>query len=259
MKDNFRSRVEHYFDLVAYKTYADLKSEAVRTYVNYLWWIIDPLFLLASYYLAFGILLQTGGPGFIFVLFSGLVFWNWYSKSLSHAAETISSNKGLMNQIDVRKWVFPLICVLTDSTKFLFTLIVLLVSLLIWGDGVRMTWLVLPLLIFAQAVLILGMSMFVASVVPFVPDMKNVINTLLLAQMFVSGVFFASSTFPDEYRDAFFINPMARLINEYREILLHGNWPNWGGVCYVLAFGGIFLFAGLVLIEKFDKIYPRLN
>src|SRR5690606_24175274 len=79
----------HYLDLISYKAYADLKAEASRTYINYLWWVLDPLMSLMVYYVVIGLLFQRGGPGFIFVLLVGIIFWRWYSESISHGASTI--------------------------------------------------------------------------------------------------------------------------------------------------------------------------
>ena len=54
----------HYLDLIRYRSYVDLKSESAQSYLGMLWWILDPLFYLAMYYLVFGVILQRGGEGF---------------------------------------------------------------------------------------------------------------------------------------------------------------------------------------------------
>lgn len=248
-----------YRDLIGYKAYADLKAEAARTYINYLWWVLDPLMSLGVYYAVIGLFFQRGGPGFIFVLLTGLIFWRWYAESISHGASTIMNGKGLMTQVDMPKWVFPVVCLVTDGTKFLFTLSILLLILLALGPGAHITWLALPLVMAVQFFLLAGVSITTAALVPFVPDLRHVIGTLLMLQMFLSGVFYDTGHMLEKHLFWFFLNPMARLINEYREILLNGHWPHWGGLAYVAVLGLGFLAIGLWLVHRFDKTYPRLN
>lgn len=248
-----------YLDLIGYKAYADLKAEAARTYINYLWWILDPLMSLGVYYVVIGLLFERGGPGFIFVLLVGIIMWRWFSESISHATNTIMGGKGLMSQIDVPKWVFPTVNLVTDLTKFGFTLVILLVLLIVLGPGVQPTYIALPALLLVQLILIAGVAMVVAAIVPFIPDLRHIISTLLMLGMFMSGVMYDIRRIPEQYHDLFYFNPMARLINEYREILLHNNWPYWNGLVYVTGFGLMFLFLGLWMVRRFDKVYPRLN
>ncbi len=46
------------WDLISYKTYPDLRAEASKTYINYLWWVIDPVLGMLVSYLVFGLLFQ---------------------------------------------------------------------------------------------------------------------------------------------------------------------------------------------------------
>lgn len=249
----------HYWDLIFYKTYADLKAEASRTYINYLWWLFDPLLQLGVYYVVFAILFERGGPGYIFVLMIGIIFWRWFSESVSHGASTIMNGKGLMNQVAMPKWIFPMVCLLTDSSKFLVTLALLLLILFGLGAGWKSTMVALPLLVMVQFVLNAGCCMVASALVPFLPDLKHVITALLRALMFLSAVFFEAKNIPEQYLDLFLLNPVARLITEYREILIYERWPDPVGLLYVAFFGFSLFAAGLLLTWRFDKIYPRLN
>lgn len=245
-------------DLVIYKTYADLKAEAARTYVNYLWWIIDPLVSLGIYYIVFAVLFQRGGPGYIFELLVGLVIWRWYAEAVSHGSGTILGGRGLMAQVYLPKWIFPIVCLLTDSTKFALIFVLLLGALLIAGYDAGLAWLSLPLLLVIQLTFIAAVSTLLASLVPFLPDLRVVISNLLMLQMFLSGVFFRADTISEKYHDLFFLNPMARLLNEYRVVLLDNNWPDFSALLYIGLFSSALLGSALLLVSRLDKQYPRL-
>jgi lipopolysaccharide transport system permease protein len=255
----FSERFLHYLDLVGYKTYADLRAEASRTYVNYLWWVVDPLLALVIYYLVFEVLFERGGPNFVYVLMIGIVFWRWYAEAIAHGANTIMNNKGLMGQVDVPKWIFPVVCLLTDTTKFAFVFLLLMLFLLASGGAIGPALLAIPLMLLIQLLLIAGLSSLAAALVPFLPDLRYVVSTLLLLQMFLSGVFYQADTIPEQYQGLFFMNPMARLLNEYRVVLIEGRWPDMAGLAYVALLGLALVVLSIWLINRLDKTYPRLN
>lgn len=249
-------------DLVLYKTYADLRAEAAKTYINYLWWIVDPILSMLVFYLVFGLMFNSmgggGGLDYVAFLLVGLVAWNWYNHSLSHAGHTIVNGRDLMNQVHVPKLVFPLVTLLTDLTKFLVVLALLLLFLWLLGFAPGLAWVALPLVLLTQLLLCMALALVLAAAVPAMPDLKLLADNLLMLQFFLSGIFFAASAIPEPYRFWFYLNPMASLIVEYRTILLQNAWPNWGRLS-LIALGSLLLLALMVrLIHRMDRLYPRM-
>jgi hypothetical protein len=122
------------------------------------------------------------------------------------------------------------VTILTDLAKFGFVLALLLIFLWISGFGVGITYLALPLLIISQLMLITALAWFVAALVPFLPDLKILVDHILQITFFLSGIFFAGSSIPEQYQFYFYLNPMANLIEGYRDILMHNQWPDWSAL-----------------------------
>ncbi|WP_170265431.1 ABC transporter permease [Thiohalocapsa marina] len=244
-------------DLILYKTYADLRAEAAKTYINYLWWVIDPILSMLVFYLVFGLLFQRGGEGFVAFLLSGLVIWNWYRQSVAHAGGSILNGKGLMNQVHVPKLVFPTVTLLTDLTKFALVLVLLLVFLWISGYPVNASYLALPVLLVVQLLLIAGLAFCLAGLVPFVPDLRFLVDHLLHLQFFCSGIFYSVKDLPAQYQGWFYLNPMAGLIEDYRGVLLHGTWPHWGRLGLIALGSTVLLAVAISFVHGRDREYPR--
>lgn len=245
-------------DLVFYKTYADLRAEAAKTYVNYLWWVLDPILSMLVFYVVFGLIFQRGGEGYVAFLLTGLVAWTWYNQTLSHAGSTILNGKGLINQVYVPKLVFPLVTFLTDLTKFAVVLCVLLLFLLISGYSPSASWLALPLVLLTQLLLCMALGLVLAAIVPYLPDLKLLVSHLLHLQFFLSGIFYSANDIPEPYRFWFFLNPMASLIHDYHVILLKGGWPHWGRLTVIALLSLLVLTLATILIQRLDQVYPRL-
>jgi lipopolysaccharide transport system permease protein len=250
---------KRYFELVLYKTYADLKAEAARTYISFMWWILDPLLYMAVFYLVFEVLLKRGTENFISFLLIGLVFWKWFASSIQHALNSISIHRGLIQQIYLPKWLFPIITVLTDLVKFTIVFIVLIILLIMVGVSPGIAWVNLPILIVCQLMLIIGCACLVAAITPFFPDIRLLTESGLMLLMFLSGVFYDSSTIPEKYQAYFFANPMAVMLDAFRTVILESHPPNWLRLGYVLIMGSITLAVALAMLIRFDRTYPRLN
>lgn len=247
-----------YLELILYKTYAELRAEAARTYVSFLWWVAEPLLHMLIFYVVFSVLLGQGTKDFVPFLLIGLSVWKWFDSTVHHAAGAIIDNAALMHQIYLPKVIFPMVTVLIDSVKFIIVLVVLLVFLLLYGVRPAPSWLALPAVLGVEFLLILGMAFLVAAVIPFLPDLRILVESTLMLLMFVSGVFYDPNTIPEHYRGWFYMNPFAVILQDSRDCLLYGRWPRLG-VLATMGFAGLgIVMLGYGLLRRLDRVYPRV-
>ena len=88
---------------------------------------------MGAFYVLFGIGLRQGGDNFLFFLLCGLVPWKWFSSTLNSGSRSIVANAGLINQVYLPKYVFPLIVVVINTFKFTLVFPVLLLILILSG------------------------------------------------------------------------------------------------------------------------------
>ena len=243
---------------VFYRVKSELTAETARTYLSYVWWLLEPILTIAVFYLVFGMLFDRGGEGFVSFLLLGVTAWFWFQNSVSKSVASILREMRLMSQVYVPKYAFPFTAVTFMLFKHLFVIAVL-VGMLMVIETPSITWFFYILVFLVQFILILGISVVVAAVVPFVPDLMLVIPPLLRLTMFLSGVFYAQSMIPAEYVAYFRYNPMAGLIMEYRKVMLYGQFPDFVYLAKVALISGLILIFGLWLLAKLDRVYPRLT
>ena len=102
------------FDIILYRTYAELKSEAQRTYIGVLWWILEPVLFMLIFYFVFAVLLQRGTENFVPFLLIGLAPWHWFQATVMQCSGSITANRGLIQQVYVPNYVFPTVVVLAS-------------------------------------------------------------------------------------------------------------------------------------------------
>lgn len=248
----------HYIDLVWYKSIAELRAEAARAYLGFLWWIVEPIIYMIAFYIVFAVIFQRGGEGFVPFLLCGLVAWKWFGSTVSQCANSIPSNAGLMNQVYIPKYLFPAIVIIVGSIKFAVVFALFLAFLLIYGIVPSETWLLVPVILIVQFVLIAAVSGLVAAIVPVMPDIRLILDNVLMLLFFLSGIFFDIKEVPDEVRTVLMANPMAIIIDSLRMALVENRMPDLVNLSLVFLFSAVALWLVGRVLKHYDRIYPKI-
>ncbi len=246
----------NYRGYIFYSTRAKLITEVIQNHLGFLWWLLDPLLKMAVYYGVFVYLLHRGTEDFVSFLIVGIVAFTWFSTSVMQGASSINEARGLMQQIHFPKIIVPTITFSVKSFRFVIVTIVVMVFLSIKNEPF-VTWFAVPAVVLSQAMFTYGVLLIGSAVVPLVPDVAIIIQYVLQAMMFGSGVFFRIQPGQANY-DIFMLNPMAKILEQYREVLLYNRWPNWNSLV-IIALLGVFLSVVMsYVIKKLDHCYPRV-
>lgn len=219
---------------------------------------MEPALFMVVFYYVFGVLRDAGGLEYVAFLLCGLIVWQWLRSTIEHAAESIRNSLFLMRQVHLPAVLPPLMVVSTDTTKFLLVLLVLLLVLVPLGypPGTGLLW--LPLLVLAGMLLVTGIGLLCAVAIPFVPDIKHVVDSLLLLMMFVSGVFFSPSELPPEHRAVLMANPFAVLIESFRSALMASGAVSLRDLLYVMGWGAALTALGVFMANRAQRGLPKL-
>jgi lipopolysaccharide transport system permease protein len=235
-------------ELILYKTYADLRAETERTYLGFLWWIFEPIMYMSVFYIMFGLMMGHRTDDYVPFLLVGLTIWQWFKSCLSHGSESILGAHGLITQIYLPKVIFPIILIFSLLVIFLW----------LYGYSVTIHYLALPILFFVQLLFTTSLTFILAAVVPFLPDLRFVVENVLQAVFFISGVFVAATIVPEEYLGYYYLNPMTNLIEDYRNVLMYAKMPDWSSLLVIMAISVLGIIFGAYLIKRFEHIYPKV-
>jgi len=214
---------------VLVNTYARLrlKSEALKTYLSYLWWLLEPALLVAAFYVAFAVILDFRTPDFVVFLLCGKIPYLWFSKSLSGSAGSIFAGRELLTNAAIRPELFPMVDFFQNLYKQMVAFVAMLLFLLTQGHYPAWTWLLLPVIAMVQAALMMPLVLAAAWLTALVPDVRMLISIFVLIMMFLSGVFWDINELSLPIKEqVMFWNPLAFLIDAYRQVLLHQSLPD---------------------------------
>jgi lipopolysaccharide transport system permease protein len=103
-----------------------------------------------------------------------------------------------------------------------------------------------------------GTGFVLAAIVPLVPDLRFVIEQVLTVVMFMSGVVFSLGDVPPPLSTLMAYNPVMVVMDDTRDILMYGLWPNWVGLWKVAVISIGALFVGMAFVRRLAPRYPKL-
>ena len=231
-----------------------LKGEARQYFLGYLWWILEPLLYVAVFYVVFEKLLQNRQPDFLYFLIVGKLSFIWFSKSVNQASNSLVMNKGLIAQVYLRKELLPMAVIHQGFYRQVVIFAFLLILLLVGGYAPGSVWLWLVPIALIQALLVAGCGMLAALLVCLQRDFRFVVQMGTLFLLFMSGVFWDINAIADETARQWLLrlNPVAALIDAYRQVLMLGAQPNRSTLTWAL-------FEAIVLMGLATWLYRRLQ
>lgn len=250
--------IQNHLNIILYKAYADLRTESEKYFISYLWWVLEPIFQMCVYYVVFGLLFDNGTPNFVPFLLIGLVTWRWGVAIINEGIHGIPRNKHLIRQVYLPKYIFPSVALFTQSFKFSIVFSLLLIYLWIDGHPPHMGYLGLPLVFLAHLSLVMGLTYMLSALIPYLPDLRLLVDTGLQLLFFLSGVFFSGDAIPEEYKTYFYLNPMAQLLDAYRHILLFQEPWELQKLILIGGLGIVGIVIGLLMLKANDHHYAKV-
>ncbi|MEP6939669.1 MAG: ABC transporter permease [Rudaea sp.] len=248
----------HIVELIFFSAYAELRAERSRSYLGFVWWLLDPALQMGIYYLVFSVVLKSAQSDFVPFLLIGLTVWQWFKSCVSHGGHAIWQNLRVIRQVKLPAAVFPSVQILADTVKFLCILALLLVVL--WSCGYRpnAAYAALPAVLIVELIFASAIAYFVAAIMPLLPDLRFVIEQILTMLMFVSGIVIPVHDVASPLRELLMLNPMVEIVEATRGILMRGEWPHWPELLGVTVVSIACYVASLVVISRLTHRYVKL-
>lgn len=230
------------------------------SFLGLLWSFFTPFLMLSVYTFVFGFVYKARWNGlddgnrfqFALTLFAGLIVFNLFAECMSRAPVLI-----LGQSTFVKKVVFPLEilpCSVLGAALFhaLVSFGVLFLGLALF-QGLPLTALWLPVVLTPFVLVLLGFSLFLASLGVYVRDVGHIMGMIITVCLFLSPVFYPVSALPGPMQIVLYLNPLTFIIEQVRDVLLNGHMPNLAGLAAYGLLAVIVAWAGFAWFQKTRK------
>lgn len=230
----------------------DLRTRYRGSVFGFLWTFLNPLLMLVVYSVLFSIVVRMQVDNYPLFLFSTLLSWNFFSNSILSGSSIIVGSGNLIKKIYFPHEILPISIVMGGLVNYIYGLVILIPALCFYGYYPNIYYLYLPLILIIQVVLTLAITFLVSSLTVFFRDLEHMLVIIVNALFYLSGVLFPLSTVPEKARWLFYYNPVAMLMNSYRDVFYYNQMPD------VFSLSMIGLFSVVLLIIS-QRIFARLK
>lgn len=84
---NFFCDLKKYWYYCIYSAKSDLKAEVANSYLNWIWWILEPLCNMLVYYFVFGNIMGNSRQYYVIYIYSALLMWNFHNRRINHSVK----------------------------------------------------------------------------------------------------------------------------------------------------------------------------
>jgi teichoic acid transport system permease protein len=239
----------------------NMRAQHLDTNFGRLWLILNPL-LLAGVYFILTDILRSGRhrpAHFLEHLIAGIFAYYFVSGSVREGARTVTKGGRLVLNTAFPRILLPISSVIGHFLRFLPTLGVFAVLLVVSGLPVGPhLLLVIPLVVLFTCVAA-GLSMFVSTLQVYFRDLAQFLPYLLRIWLYLSPILYYAENVPHRYRIFIWLNPIGALMTGWSDVLIKGHVPSvqvWAvGTAWAV---GLLVVGGLFFISRERDFAVRL-
>ena len=222
----------------------DLKIKYRRSFLGYLWSVLNPLMIMLVMTVVFSTMFRRNIENFPVYLLSGQVMFNFMTNSTNQGMCSILGSAALLKKTYVPKYIFTLAKVTSCLVDFLLSLGALALVMLFTGVRPTPYLLLAPLVLMQLYVFCVGVGLFLAQATVFFRDIQYIYSVITMAWMYLTPIFYPVDMLPERLQGLIKLcNPMYCYISQFRGVVLYGWMPAW----HLWAYGSLAALLSLTI------------
>ncbi len=244
--------------LIKYLAQRQMSRQYRGSHLGWLWAFLSPLMMVAMLTLIFSEMLGirfrevTGNStlNFGLYLYCGLVPFQAYSQALTQGVNVIRRNSNLVQGVLFPLEILPVTTVIASFIQSTIGVGTLVLVLVVLEQQLHLTVLLLPLVVVPQLLFTLGLCYLMAVAGTFVPDIQETLRIIVRGTFFITPILYPTGRVPEDWKFLVDYNPLAYLVEAYRNLILDGELPGVEATIYFSLFAAALFVVGLAVYNR---------
>lgn len=231
----------------------DLKVKYRRSFLGYLWSLLNPLLMMAVMTFVFSYMFRFDIENYPLYLICGQTLWAFFNESTNMAMYSVLGNGALIKKVYIPKFIFPMSRVVSSFVTMSFSLGAILIVLLVTRAPLYWQALLFPIPLVLLLIFSMGVGMILSALSVYFRDITHLYSVITLAWMYATPVFYPTSSMPPEVVAVLKLNPMYYYLDFFRQLVLYGTIPStvtWA-ICIFASL--LTLAIGLIVFRKLQR------
>ena len=252
--------------LIKYLSQQQWARRYQASYLGLIWALLSPLLMVAMLTLIFSEIIGirfrevTGDStlNFGLYLYCGLIPFLAYSDALTTGVNIIRRNSNLVQGVVFPLEILPMTTIVSSLIQSLFGVGALMLVLMVLEHRLHWTVVLLPLVIVPQLLFTLGLTYLMAVAGAYVPDIRETLRAVVRATFFITPILWPAGKVPEEWSFLVDYNPLAVLVNAYRDLILEGELPGLESAIWFSLFAAALFAVGLFVFDRVKHKFADL-
>ena len=232
----------------------DLRGRYVGSALGLFWSVLNPLAQLAIFTFVFSVVLAvrfgTDDVPFVLYLAAALFPWLAFQESVLRSATCLVDNAVLVKRVVFPVEVLPVQLALSSLMHQLIALALLLALMMAYGVPLRPALLALPLIVTTQLLLTVGLGWAAAAVHVYLRDTAPVLGVVFPMWFYLTPIIYPYHLVPAALQPVLALNPLTALVQDYRDVFLHGVVPIGGRELWLLVVSAATFVGGAAIFAR---------
>jgi ABC-type polysaccharide/polyol phosphate export permease len=198
----------------------------VGSAAGWLWGVINPLVLLASYYFVFRVCLGNPIANYPLFLISGMLPWLLFSETVTRSSSSLVEQANLITKTVFPAEMVPLAIFLSSLVSHLIAVSLVLVGTALYLRHLSLALVMMPVFMLLLGLFAVGVGWIASSLQVYLRDTAQVLTVALTFWLYLTPIFVTEQQFPRKLRFVIAVNPLAYIVRAYREMLMGSNMPS---------------------------------
>jgi lipopolysaccharide transport system permease protein len=247
-------------ELFFFLSWRDIQVRYKQTLIGIVWAILQPLLTMVVFSVIFGRIagISSGKIPYPLFVYSGLIFWNYFSSSLGAASDSLVVNQMIIQKVYFPRIIIPLSSTLVFLLDFFFAFVIFtglmfyyhffptLIGVLLIIPSIIITFLIFS-----------GLGLIFSSINVKYRDVRYALPFFVQLLIFLTPVIYPISIL-GRHKWLLYLNPMSGVIETMRAGLLGVgviNWPVYGFSALLAVI--LFIF-GLLYFKKSESFFADI-
>ncbi|MDD6038594.1 MAG: ABC transporter permease [bacterium] len=258
----FFADIKKYKDYMRFAAKSDLKSEVADSYLNWVWWVLEPFCLMLVYTFIFGFVFGKAENFYPLFIFIGLTIWNFFSANVKKSAQMIKRYKSVVSRVYLPKVILLIEHMLVTGFKMTVSLGIVVVMMLFFRVPVSLNILYVIPGMLVMLLLTFGFMCFEMHYGVYIDDLTKVNDIALRLLFYLTGIIFdinqrIGKNYPVLATILGKYNPVAYLLSAIRNALIYNQAPDLKWMFIWLAISLALCMCGVRLVYRNENNYVK--
>lgn len=205
----------------------DISVRYKQTFLGIIWAIIKPLVTMSVFLFAFknvSNINNLGGYPIQLVIFSGVLFWNFFANVFQFSSNSILTNSNLISKVYFPRIIIPISAISVPLIDFIIGFIIYIILSMSLNYSFSYNIFYFPIALLFLLLFSLGLGLIFSSFAIKHRDFLQIIPLIVQYGFFITPIIYTSNELMSKawFKYYLYINPLVGLVEFFRFSLIQG-------------------------------------